>query len=185
MVARRRSGSRGARAMRRVEKDGPLRIGLLGSGFIANFHLQALLGVRDVQVSAVFSPTRAHREALASTANGMGLGPCRAYGSVEELVASEEVDAVWILGPNDTRLDHMRAIGRSVEGGASLLGVACEKPLARNLAEAREMLRLAGEAGLHHGYPENQGFLTAVPGGKDVVWRRGVPAAGQIGRAHA
>jgi predicted dehydrogenase len=165
--------------MRRVEKDGPLRIGLLGSGFIANFHLQALLGVRDAEVGGVFSPTHAHREALASTANGMGLGPCKAYGSVEELISSEEVDAVWILGPNDTRLDHMRAIGKAVEGGASLLGVACEKPLARNLAEAREVLRLAEEAGLNHGYLENQVFSTAVQRGKDVIWRRGVPAAGR------
>jgi predicted dehydrogenase len=165
--------------MRRVENNGPLRIGLLGSGFIANFHLQALLGVRDAQVGGVFSPTRDHREALADTANGMGLGPCKASGSLEELVASEEVDAVWILGPNDTRLDHMRAISRAVEGGASLLGVACEKPLARNLAEAREVLRLAEEAGLNHGYLENQVFSTAVQRGKDVIWRRGVPAAGR------
>jgi predicted dehydrogenase len=165
--------------VRRVEKDGPLRIGLLGSGFIATFHLQALLGVRDAEVSGVFSPTRANREALANTADGMGLGPCKAYESVEELVASEEVDAVWILGPNDTRLDHMRAISKAMEGGASLLGVACEKPLARNLAEAREMLRLVEEAGLNHGYLENQVFSTAVQRGKDVIWRRGVPAAGR------
>src|SRR5215204_1551730 len=168
-VARRRSGSRGESAMRRVEKDGPLRIGLLGSGFIANFHLQALLGVRNAEVSGVFSPTPAHREALANTADGMGLGPCKAYRSVEELVASEEVDAVWILGPNDTRLDHMRAISLALEGGASLLGVACEKPLARNLAETREVLRLAEEAGLNHGYLENQVFSTAVQRGKDVI----------------
>ncbi len=165
--------------MRRVERDGPLRIGLLGSGFIANFHLQALLGVRDAQVGGVFSPTHAHREALANTANGMDLGPCKAYGSVEELVASEEVDAVWILGPNDTRLDHMRAISRAMQSGASLLGVACEKPLGRNLAEAREMLQLAEVASLNHGYLENQVFSTAVQRGKDVIWRRGVPAAGR------
>jgi predicted dehydrogenase len=165
--------------MRRIETNGPLRIGLLGSGFIANFHLQALLGVRDAQVSRVFSPTRAHREALANTANGMGLGPCEAYGSVDKLVASEEVDAVWILGPNDTRLDHMRAISQAMQSGASLMGVACEKPLARNLAEAREMLRLAEEVGLNHGYLENQVFSTAVQRGKDVIWRRGVPAAGR------
>jgi predicted dehydrogenase len=157
----------------------PLRIGLLGSGFIAGFHLQALLGVRDVEVGGVFSPTRAHREALASTANGMGLGPCKAYGSVEDLIASEGVDAIWILGPNDTRLDHMRTISRAIESGACLLGVACEKPLARNLAEAREMLRLAEEANLNHGYLENQLFSTAVQRGKEVIWRRGVPAAGR------
>jgi predicted dehydrogenase len=165
--------------VRRVEGNRPLRIGLLGSGFIAGFHLQALLGVRDAEVGGVFSPTRAHREALARTANGMGLGPCEAYESVEDLVASEEVDAVWVLGPNDTRLDHMRAIGKAVEDGASLVGVACEKPLGRNLPEAREMLRLAEEAGLNHGYLENQVFSTAVQRGKDVIWRRGVPAAGR------
>jgi predicted dehydrogenase len=165
--------------MNPVGTNGPLRIGLLGSGFIANFHLQALLGVRDAQVSGVFSPTRAHRETLANKANGIGLGPCKAYGSVEELVASDEVDAIWILGPNDTRLDHMRAISRSMESGASLLGVACEKPLARNLAEAREMLRLAEETSLNHGYLENQVFSTAVQRGKEVIWRRGVPAAGR------
>jgi predicted dehydrogenase len=165
--------------VRRVEENRPLRIGLLGSGFIAGFHLQALLGVRDAEVGGVFSPTRAHREALARTANGMGLGPCEAYESVEDLVASEEVDAVWVLGPNDTRLDHMRAIGKAVEDGASLVGVACEKPLGRNLPEAREMLRLAEEAGLNHGYLENQVFSTAVQRGKDVIWRRGVPAAGR------
>jgi predicted dehydrogenase len=165
--------------MNPVGTNGPLRIGLLGSGFIANFHLQALLGVRDAQVSRVFSPTRTHRETLANKANGMGLGPCKAYGSVEELAASDGVDAVWILGPNDTRLDHMRAISRAMESGASLLGVACEKPLARNLAEAREMLRLAEEANLNHGYLENQVFSTAVQRGKEVIWRRGVPAAGR------
>jgi predicted dehydrogenase len=157
----------------------PLRIGLLGSGFIAGFHLQALLGVRDAEVRGIFSPTLANREALARRANEMGLGPCRAYGSVDELLASGEVDAVWILGPNDTRLDHIRAIGRAVEDGVPLLGVACEKPLGRNLVEAREMLRLAEEASLNHGYLENQVFSTAVQRGKEVVWRRGVPVAGR------
>ncbi len=36
-----------------------LRIGLIGFGFIANFHLQALLSVRHVSVAGVYSPTAA------------------------------------------------------------------------------------------------------------------------------
>ncbi len=159
--------------------DGPLRMGFIGSGFIAGFHLQALLGVRDAQVTGVFSPTQKNREALAKKANEMDLGPCKAYGSIEEMLGSGEVDAVWILSPNDTRLEQMRAIHEAVRNGASLLGVACEKPLARNLAEAREMLRLAEDAGLNHGYLENQVFSTAVQRGKEVIWRRGAPAAGR------
>ena len=162
------------------EDNRPLRIGFLGSGFIADFHLQALLGVRNAQVAGVFSPTPASRFDFAKKANEMGLGPCTAYDSVESLMWWGEVDAVWILGPNDTRLEHMRAIHRVVkEGEGSLLGVACEKPLARNLAEAREMLRLAEDADLNHGYLENQMFSTAVQRGKEVIWRRGVPNAGR------
>ena len=42
-----------------------LRIGLIGSGFIARFHLQALVSVRHVTVTGVYSPTAANREALA------------------------------------------------------------------------------------------------------------------------
>lgn len=162
------------------EDNRPLRIGFLGSGFIAGFHLQALLGVRNAQVAGVFSPTTASRSDFAEKANEMGLGPCTAYDSVESLVGGGEVDAVWILGPNDTRLEHMRAIHRVVkEGAGSLRGVACEKPLARNLSEAREMLRLAEDANLNHGYLENQVFSTAVQRGKEVIWRRGVPNTGR------
>jgi predicted dehydrogenase len=157
-----------------------LRIGILGSGFIANFHLQALLSVRNARVAGVFSPTPANRLALAKKANELQLGPCAAYDSVESLVESEEIDAVWIAGPNDTRLGHMRTIHRVVkEGRGTLVGVACEKPLARNLAEAREMLRLAEEASLNHGYLENQVFSSAVQRGKEVIWRRGAPVAGR------
>jgi ornithine cyclodeaminase/alanine dehydrogenase-like protein (mu-crystallin family) len=56
-----------------------LRIGLIGSGFIANFHLQALVAVRHVAVTGIYSPTAAHREALAAKANALELGPCRPF----------------------------------------------------------------------------------------------------------
>ena len=55
-----------------------LRIGLVGSGFIAKFHLQALMGVRNCVLTGVFSPTEANRTALARRATEMGLGPPRA-----------------------------------------------------------------------------------------------------------
>jgi predicted dehydrogenase len=157
-----------------------LRIGLLGSGFIAHFHLQALLGVRNVQVAGVYSPTAANRDALAAKANDLELGPCVAFESLEAMAASDQIDAIWMLNPNDTRVDAMRTIHRVVkQGRGALLAVACEKPLARNLAEAREMLRLVEDAGLNHGYLENQVFSTAVQRGKEIIWRRGAPNAGR------
>lgn len=157
-----------------------LRIGLVGSGFIAKFHVQALIAVRHVTVTGICGPNREQSEALADQVNERELGPCRAFPSLESMVTSGEVDAVWILTPNDTRLEIMREIHRLVkEDAASLIGVACEKPLARTLSEAREMLRLAEDAGLLHGYLENQVFSTAIQRGKEIIWRRAVPACGR------
>lgn len=157
-----------------------LRIGFVGAGFIARFHLQALTGVRNAVVAGVFSPRAARRDAFAAEANGMGLGECVAYPSLDAMLASGAVDAVWVTAPNHTRLDTMRAIHAAVVSGrGALRAVACEKPLARTLGEAREMLRLAEDAELLHGYLENQLFSTAVQRGHDIVWRRAVPAAGR------
>jgi predicted dehydrogenase len=157
-----------------------LRIGIIGSGFIANFHLQALVNVRHVTVTGIFSPTAAHREALAAKANALELGPCRAFPSLEAMLLSGEVDAVWIGVPNFARLETMREIHRLVTSRwVKLIGVACEKPLGRTLPEAREMLRLAEDAKLFHGYLENQVFSSAVQRGKDIVWRRAVPVCGR------
>jgi predicted dehydrogenase len=157
-----------------------LRLGLIGSGFIASFHLQALVAVRHVTVAGVYSPTIAHREALAAKANALELGPCRPFPSLEAMLISGSIDAVWISVPNFARLDTMSEIHHLVKSGrAKLVGVACEKPLGRTLSEARKMLHLADDAGLLHGYLENQVFSSAVQRGKDIVWRRAVPICGR------
>ncbi|PZX12998.1 hypothetical protein LX81_03375 [Palleronia aestuarii] len=51
----------------------PLRI-----GFITGFHLKALIGVRNVEVTGVYSPTAAHRDAFAKEVRRLDLGQCRA-----------------------------------------------------------------------------------------------------------
>ena len=74
------------------------------------------------------------------------------------------VDAVWILGPNDTRLDHMRAISRAVEDGVSP-GCCLRETPGRNLVEAREMLRL-GEEAVSTRLPGEPGLLDGRAGGR-------------------
>ncbi len=157
-----------------------LRIGFVGSGFISHFHLKSLLGVRNVEVTGVYSPTPAKRQKFADAVAELDLGTCRAYDSLEALLAADDVDALWILSPNPTRLATMRIIADAVKSGRSkVFAVACEKPLARTLKEAREMLRLVEDAGLNHGYLENQLFSTAVLRGKEIIWRRAVPGTGR------
>src|SRR5438445_10030423 len=131
------------------EAPPPLRIGFVGSGFIAKFHLKAFESVRHAQITGVFSPTVGHRDALAAAVNTAELGPCRAHASLESLLCADNVDAIWLLAPNDRRLEVMRTLSAAVKSGKSKVrAVACEKPLGRTLAEAREVLALAEDAGL-------------------------------------
>lgn len=157
-----------------------LRIGFVGSGFIAHFHLKSLVGVRNVEVTGVYSPTEGKRRAFAEAVRDLDLGTCTAHPTLEALLTAPDVDAIWVLSPNYTRLDVMRSLHDLKQAGRSTIyAVACEKPLARTLSEAREMLRLVEDAKLIHGYLENQVFSTAVLRGKDIIWRRAVPAAGR------
>lgn len=158
----------------------PLRIGIVGSGFNAKFHIRAFTGVRDALIAGVASPTAEHREAAAQLARDLALGPARTFATTAEMAADAEIDALWINTRNDVRLDVMQEILRGAAHRARpLAGVACEKPLARTLREAEEMLALVEDAGIPHGYLENQVFAPALARGKEVIWRRAVPLTGR------
>ena len=157
-----------------------LRIGLVGSGFIAQFHLRSMLGVRNVEVTAVYSRSAENRQRIVDLVAELELGHCTSYDKLEALVQADNVDAVWILSPHDTRLGVMQTIHAEVKAGRSkVFAVACEKPLARTIREAREMVRLVEDAGLNHGYLENQVFSTAVLRGKEIIWRRAASTTGR------
>ena len=81
-----------------VTGSAPLRIGMIGSGFMARFHLQAMIGVRDAVIGGVFSPDRQHREDYRREVDAAGLGPCRGFASVKELAGSDDIDAIWCGG---------------------------------------------------------------------------------------
>ena len=51
-----------------------LRIGLVGSGFIAAFHLQSMLGVRNVSVGGVYSRSAERRTRIADKARSLASG---------------------------------------------------------------------------------------------------------------
>jgi predicted dehydrogenase len=134
-----------------MEAKKRLGVGVIGGGFVARFHIRSWLGVRDSDI----------------------------VGVVSRRVADPSIDALWILAPNFTRIEIMEEIAHAIEAGkGELVGVACEKPLGRNAAEARRMLELAEKSGLLHGYLENQLFSPGVVRGKDTLWARGAALTG-------
>ncbi len=160
----------------------PFRIGMIGAGFNARFHIQSLIAVRDVELGGVMSRTQASAKELADYARELRVGDAAVYEDAESLAAAPEVDGIWINCPNHARIATMEALVRgNAKRKTPLKGIACEKPLARNLQEAHRMVELADEAGVATGYLENMVFVPSVERGKEILWRRG---AANVGRPY-
>ncbi len=109
---------------------------IIGSGFIGTVHIEALrrIGVRVVGLLDASADLGARR------AEELGLP--KAYGSLEELLADDDVQVVHVTSPNELHHPQVRQIlaaGRHV---------VCEKPLAMTSAESAELVALAKASGL-------------------------------------
>ena len=145
--------------------SGSVGFGMLGSGFIADHYLAGLGFVPEARVVANAS-TGGQRGADFARRHGIE----RTYDSMAGLCADPGVDLVVIALPNHLHLDAVRA---AVAAGK---GVLCTKPLGRNAAEAGEMLGLVRDAGVFHGYLENEVFSPEVIKIQEMV------ASGALGR---
>ena len=157
-----------------------LGIGVIGSGFNARFHLQAFRAVRDADILGIWSPNRKNAESAATFAREIDVGRAKPYRSISEMVNDPAIDAIWITGPNHARVENVEEIVACLQSGSgTLAGIACEKPLARNVAEARRVLELVKSVGLRHGYLENQLFAPHVEAGRALAWARGAATTGR------
>ena len=157
-----------------------LGIGFIGGGFITRFHIQSLIGVRDCDVIGVMSKTRSSAEDSCALARELRVGDAEVYNSVTDMISNPDIHALWICAPNFTRIEIMEEIVSAIESGkGELIGVACEKPLGRNVAEAKQMLALAKRVNLLDGYLENQVFAPSVTRGKEIIWARGASTSGR------
>ncbi|MFN2635702.1 MAG: Gfo/Idh/MocA family protein [Gemmatimonadaceae bacterium] len=157
-----------------------LGIGFVGSGFNARFHIQSFTGVRDADVRGVWSPNQKNAAGAAELARQLGVGDARTYRSIREMVADPAIEAIWLCGPNHARISNLEEIVSAIRSGeGNLKGLACEKPLARNVAEAAQALALVRSVGLNTGYLENQVFAPDITRGRDLTWTRGAALTGR------
>jgi predicted dehydrogenase len=157
-----------------------LGIGFVGAGFNARFHFQALQGVRDADVLGIWDPDRSRATDAAALARRLDVGDATPYASITEMVDDPAIDAIWLTAPNFARLENVEEITSAVQRGrATLAGIACEKPLGRNVAEATQVLELVKRAGLKNGYLENQVFAPQVERGRSILWARGAALTGR------
>ncbi|MEO7664240.1 MAG: Gfo/Idh/MocA family oxidoreductase [Candidatus Limnocylindrales bacterium] len=139
-------------------------IGMLGSGFIGEFHADSLRYIPSARVTANWGAGPERREVFATRFGS------RALESIDAVCGDPEVDLVVVSLPNHLHLDAVRSA--AAHGKA----VACTKPLGRNANEAAEMLRLVTEAGVFSAYLENIVFNA------EMIRMRELIEAGAIGR---
>jgi predicted dehydrogenase len=157
-----------------------LGVGFIGSGFNAKFHMLGWTGIRDGDVLGVWSPNAKNAAAAARYANDLDVGKAKPYKSIGDMVADPAIDAIWLTGPNQARIENVEEIVDALERGrGTLKGIACEKPLARNVAEAKQVKKLIDRVGLMHGYLENQVFAPQVDTGRNLIWARGAATTGR------
>ncbi|MDX1699257.1 MAG: Gfo/Idh/MocA family oxidoreductase [Melioribacteraceae bacterium] len=157
-----------------------LGVGLVGAGFIGRFHIRSWEAVRGGDIMGICDKNAEMADEAAAIVNQLDVGKPKVFNSVSEMVADPNIDAIWICTPNFTRLEIMEEIVNTVETGkGSLIGVACEKPLGRNVFEARKMQELVKRVGLLDGYLEDQIFSPTSIKGRELLWSRGARTTGR------
>ncbi|MDO9397616.1 MAG: Gfo/Idh/MocA family oxidoreductase [Herbiconiux sp.] len=116
----------------------PIRIGVIGAGYIAGVHGEAAAAIPGtVQIVAVADADPAAAERAARTH-----GWPRSYGDVAAMLAEEQLDAVIIATWPST---HLELIRQTVDAGIRV--VLCEKPFVLTGEEALEVWALADQSG--------------------------------------
>lgn len=116
-----------------------VRFGIIGTGRISDWVLKGAAQDSRIKVTAVCSRTVEAAEAFVQR-NTLAAG-ATIYTSVEEMVADPQVDAVYIGTPNQTHCEYTIT---ALNTGKHVL---CEKPLAINAEEGRQMVEAARKSG--------------------------------------
>ena len=105
-----------------------IRAAVIGASFAKAAYLPALRTIDDVEIVAVAS---ARLDSARSTADAFGVP--HAYDDWEKMLAENAVDFVGIATPT---VHHAPMVFAALDAGAHVL---CEKPMAMNADEARQM----------------------------------------------
>jgi len=114
-----------------------LRVGLIGAGWAAESHAAAFLQLPNVEVTALWSRTRATAEALAGRLKQARL---RIYDDWQDLIAESKVDVISITTP--PMLHRSPAVAALAQG----CHVLVEKPISVGVADARAIVHAAQAA---------------------------------------
>jgi glycerol-3-phosphate cytidylyltransferase len=149
----------------RRERQGIVRLGIVGGGRISGRLMEEVRFVSGVQVTACFNPKKESAETFSKRWD-LALP----FDNFDALLKS--VDAVYIASPHGT---HFEYCGRAIAAGKHVL---CEKPMVLSEAEARELYSAAIKQGVVLLEANKTAFS---PGFLQLL---AIAKSGKIGRIH-
>lgn len=158
-----RNGSAARSATASVGGAQAKRVALMGAGYIAAVHAEALCSTQGATLVGVIDPRVDRAKALAGR-----YGRVASAASLADMLAGQELDAVHVLTPPNLHVDPAR------EALSHGLSVLLEKPMASEIAGAEALVAAAREAGgsplyVNHNFlfhPAFAGLSERVAGGK-------------------
>jgi predicted dehydrogenase len=107
-----------------------IRFGVVGAGMMGREHIRNLKLFPEARVTALADPVQASLDTSLQTLGSKAEGVLT-FGTVEDMLAGTEVDAVIVVSPNHT---HRAVLEPLFDAGVHIL---CEKPLCATVADAR------------------------------------------------
>lgn len=126
------------------------KIGLVGTGWWSDKHLNAWSRIPGVEIAALCNRSP---EKLAAKAKAYNVPADRLYRTLDDMLAGADIDIVDIVTGPDTHLEFVR------KAAAAGKHIMCQKPFAPTLEAAEEMVRIAEEAGVRLMVTENWRWL--------------------------
>jgi predicted dehydrogenase len=118
-----------------------IRIALLGCGTVAGYgHLPAIVATRGLELAALVDPQRSHLDAAGER---FGVPLERRFTHVSQMLEHVRLDAVTVTSPAPCHFSNVIA---AAQQGCHVL---CEKPLAENEADGRQMIDVMKHANKH------------------------------------
>lgn len=145
-----------------MTKQIEIRVGIVGCGLIGRQYA-ARLGRLGAPVVALADPLLERAQEVAEASGAA------AYGDLCKLLDEQAIDLLCICSP--TPFHHEAVMAAAGRG----LHIFCEKPLAENLKQAREMCRAAHEAGVTMGIGFKMRYEAVFARAKSLI------EAGEIG----
>src|SRR5436190_8420229 len=142
-----------------------VRWGLIGCGDIARKRVAPAL--RDIPNSELVAVARARADQAEAFAGEFGVP--RWYSTAEELIADEEIEAVYIATPV-----HLHA-AQTIAAARAGKHVLCEKPMAMNVDDCDQMIAACNDRGVRLGVAYYRHFYSVVNRLKEIL------ASGEIG----